>query len=139
MQVIFDFILMGNQDVAFGTITAGIVQVDRVERIYVNQQRHFLLRGLAFALWTAGKAHVAIRVEEEFIARRKFAKEGGFVRHVFCGHFDFAILARAAYWRKPKLTSSTSKNSGSKSSPNSSTISSCSGCFGLEKIFKTSS
>lgn len=83
MQVIFDFILMGNQDVTFGTIMAGIFQVNRVERVNMNHQRHFLLRGLAFALLTAGKAHVAIQVEEEFIARGKFAKKGGFVGYIF--------------------------------------------------------
>ena len=64
--LIFDLILVGNQQVAPGAIAAGVIEVDRVMWVDMDGKRYFLLSVFAFALWAVGKAGASFRGEVLF-------------------------------------------------------------------------
>src|SRR5215831_20513532 len=63
--------LVDDEQVTMPAVPAGVAQSNHVHRVYVDEQWHFALAGLAPAVWTARDAMGRIRVHEEVVFRRQ--------------------------------------------------------------------
>jgi hypothetical protein len=69
IQIIFDLVLVGNQQITVDTVTTGVIEDDRIMWINVNSEGNFLLPGLTFTLWATGKSGIRIWIQEEVVER----------------------------------------------------------------------
>jgi len=79
----FYIVLVSNEQVTVGAVTARFVQREQVHRIHMDHQWQLPLVHLAVTLWTPRPSHVLIRVEKEAVLGWLFAK--------LCRGFLFSI------------------------------------------------
>ena len=68
-QITLDFILMGDQKIAFGTVTASVIENEWVMWVNVDNQWHFLLAGFVFALRETTKVRIRIWIQKKVVER----------------------------------------------------------------------
>ncbi len=73
-QQLFYIILMSNEQITVWAITACLVEREQEHRIDMDDQRELALMHLLVTLWTARKARILVRIEEEAITRRLLPK-----------------------------------------------------------------
>ena len=80
-QVAFDFVLMGDEQVALGAVNAGVVQADGLNWVNVNDKQNFLIFRFSLTFWAKSETFIGVGIEEEIIKRGKFPEVGRFFGH----------------------------------------------------------
>ena len=80
-QKMFDFMFMSNQQIAWRTIPARVVEGHQLHWIYMKQDGDFFLTRFPFAEWTSRNALIRIRVENKTKTITVFGGQKFSIRH----------------------------------------------------------